>query len=205
MMRHLAIGLAATVALLIGLKLSPNDSVWSSGVLASAHGKVSCEDCHDPFAGFTSADRCVACHPEQRLVPADKFSGGQCAGCHADHRGRDTDLTAAPLRSCHPCHSRSMVPLSALERPIGTHKARSFHTYHRVRDGGWIDSPPTTSSTSSTSPAESPASSPCSPCLRCHPMNLSAHAIKVDAGTVDDCGACHLGVHGADPAMGPKR
>ena len=193
MKRHLATAVVVTVALVAALELGPSGSVWSAGVLAKVHQQIPCSGCHEPFAGFTSADKCVSCHQRLQPVPAEQFPGELCAGCHREHGGDEVDLATAPQSSCNGCHEAELVPLRAREPRAtgGGLKPRSFHPFHGAA--------PPAASASHTADAHRSAA-----CLRCHPIDVDSHAREHDAATAADCLACHAGVHGDDPSAGPS-
>jgi len=69
----------------------------SPGPLAEPHAELDnilkCTSCHAPGAGVTPA-RCMECHErvQQQVASGTGFHAGKgeaCAGCHADHEGRD--------------------------------------------------------------------------------------------------------------------
>ena len=90
------------------------------GPVAAVHAKweSDCSACHVPFAPikdntwFSSAAtrqamdaKCEACHRGAAHHPLQvAAAAGSCASCHADHRGRDADLSRVGDRTCTACH-----------------------------------------------------------------------------------------------------
>jgi len=92
----------------------------ATGPVAAVHAKweSDCSACHVPFAPIkdntwfsTAATRqvmdakCEACHRGEAHHPLQvAAAAGSCASCHADHRGRDADLSRVADRTCTACH-----------------------------------------------------------------------------------------------------
>ncbi len=92
----------------------------ATGPVAAVHAKweSDCSACHVPFTPikdntfFSSAatrqamdTKCEACHRGASHHPLQLAAEvGSCASCHADHRGRDADLSRVADRTCTACH-----------------------------------------------------------------------------------------------------
>lgn len=93
----------------------------SPGPVAAFHAtwEHDCEACHVPFSPIKpgtwlttletrrEADaKCEKCHtgPAHHLLEI-AAEVGSCASCHADHRGREHDLTRVGDRTCTACHA----------------------------------------------------------------------------------------------------
>ena len=92
-------------------------SAVSPGDLAAAHaqleGVLGCAECHAGVDGTPDA-RCVACHEDVGARRREQlgFHGalpGDCAGCHAEHRGRDADLMGLDRAGFN--HAQALFPL----------------------------------------------------------------------------------------------
>lgn len=121
------IGLALVVVLGGGLLTSltvGGGVLVSSGPLSSSHAVIGedCVACHTPFTQEVG-EKCSLCHEgggdplgeysfdahfvyvsgdHTRAVPHDGET--TCAGCHTEHRGRETPLTAVDDTGCIACH-----------------------------------------------------------------------------------------------------
>lgn len=88
-------------------------------VAAHARWERNCESCHVPFAPikddtWLSTDRtraemdakCEACHRSAAHHPLQiTAEEGSCASCHADHQGRQADISRVADRTCTACHA----------------------------------------------------------------------------------------------------
>lgn len=114
----------------------------SPGAVAAAHARWErdCEACHVPLSPIkdntwlsTEATRaamdakCEACHRAAAHHPLQLASEvGSCASCHADHRGREADISRVADRTCIACHAdiaahrltSGPLPSSAVTTPI---------------------------------------------------------------------------------------
>lgn len=92
----------------------PDDGLWSTGPLASAHrtsGVASdCQACHtEPFA-MVKDSACLDCHrPMTEHVdiavhPAQAFAGERCASCHREHN-EPARLVRTDNALCVDCHA----------------------------------------------------------------------------------------------------
>jgi hypothetical protein len=85
-----------------------DSSVYSSGRMSGAHAvlEAECAACHVQTAGMFSAKAsdtaCLSCH-DGPMHHAAKTNAGDCATCHAEHRGR-VSLITAKNESCSQCH-----------------------------------------------------------------------------------------------------
>ena len=93
----------------------------SPGPVAAVHAKWEndCEACHVPLSPIkdntwlTTAEtrrevdaKCEACHRGPAHHPLQVSTEvGSCASCHADHRGRSTDLNRVADQTCTACHA----------------------------------------------------------------------------------------------------
>lgn len=138
--------------------------VVSPGPLAAAHagleGVSRCGDCHAGLRETPDA-RCADCHEEvaRRMRDGIGWHGGfegDCAGCHAEHRGRDADLMGLDRESfshdlarfalrgahreveCDACHRRALEP-GGPERfhPQGVSFARCADCHVDPHDGAF--------------------------------------------------------------------
>lgn len=89
----------------------PDDSLWLSGPLASAHHNTSerCETCHQkPFQRVRN-DACLGCHADvSRHFAAStgivtELESARCASCHAEHNEPET-LLRRDDALCAQCH-----------------------------------------------------------------------------------------------------
>lgn len=126
LIRQLALGVAATLALVALLELGPGRSVFSRGRLSPGHDDLACARCH--AATGAARDRaCVRCHREDRTGPARDFAQTRCAACHREHRaGRP--LPRERLRAvCLRCHGTAEVTQGG----AATGALLEFHPEHR--------------------------------------------------------------------------
>jgi hypothetical protein len=88
--------------------MNGDHQIYSSGHLGVAHAilEKNCAACHVRQAGMFSAraldSACLACH-DGPVHHAAKTAGPNCAGCHAEHRGRKR-LSATSNQACAECH-----------------------------------------------------------------------------------------------------
>ena len=91
------------------------------GPVTAVHAKweQDCQACHVPFAPIkddtwlsTAATRhemdakCESCHRGASHHPLQVSAEvGSCASCHADHRGREADISRVADRTCTACHA----------------------------------------------------------------------------------------------------
>jgi|688.fasta_scaffold04932_7 hypothetical protein len=114
----------------------------SPGDVAAVHAKweTDCNACHVPFSPIkdntwlsTAATqqamdrKCEACHRGPAHHPLQLTAEvGSCASCHADHRGRNADISRVADQTCTACHGNiaahrladATVPPSAVTTPI---------------------------------------------------------------------------------------
>jgi hypothetical protein len=106
-------------------KRTPLRLTLSAGPVIGAHAtfESSCQACHAPREG-ASNPRCQRCHDPSGAGRLDNrahvlFGTGdpkkaaaaptlQCAQCHIEHRGRNTELAAVDQGHCATCHFRSL-------------------------------------------------------------------------------------------------
>jgi len=63
---------------------------------------TNCDRCHEPDATVTN-ERCMSCHTE-RVHQEGLEVPSTCGSCHAEHSGRQADLTHAAADRCTECH-----------------------------------------------------------------------------------------------------
>ena len=116
MIQRLAITIATLVGILLALTVGATASLAQNtienlvmpGELATPHMKLEadCSSCHTAFKKAVQSTLCADCHkPIKQDIAAGKGFHGRnaqvkvsaCAGCHADHQGRDFKM--APLAS----------------------------------------------------------------------------------------------------------
>ncbi|MBW2314449.1 MAG: cytochrome c3 family protein [Deltaproteobacteria bacterium] len=126
----------------------------SPGPLARAHldleGVTNCNDCHSWLGGTPDA-ACLECHGTvgERMADRVGFHGGfegACAGCHADHRGREADLLGLDregfahdlalftLRGAHAAVTCDDCHQSASPEPDRRDAGKGFHPIGIARD-----------------------------------------------------------------------
>jgi hypothetical protein len=141
MKRRIGIGVALTAVLLAALLLlAPERSVFSAGPLAAAHGDLACAGCHDAFTSFADDAKCLGCHEDQRMTPPAAFVRARCVSCHAEHRGRDVDLTDVAAARCAACHdpatAHAHAPVQLAEKlaapPRDCRRCHGNHAEHRL-------------------------------------------------------------------------
>ncbi len=193
----------------------PADFTWreahllSNGPLSSSHAilESSCSDCHSPF-GQVESTACSVCHEKygdelgvfsfdaHYLYRSDDFQRLKtsehettCGGCHAEHLGRQAEITRVEDGSCLPCHDfgsfNSQHPeFDFAENRIPDDDALAFTHIHHTREvmerEGLLDVERA--------------------CLYCHnpqpdgrsfePLDFSRH-----------CDACHLSATTATPRL----
>jgi predicted CXXCH cytochrome family protein len=113
----------------------PDDSLWLSGPLASAHHSTSehCETCHQkPFQRVRN-DACLGCHADvSRHFAAStgivtELESARCAGCHAEHNEPES-LLRRDDALCASCHT-DIAGLAGTEKTT-TLNASDFHDDH---------------------------------------------------------------------------
>ena len=135
----LAVCLAAALVTVSSMAAAQVGALVSPGPLSKAHasldGIANCQKCHEPGHQVTAA-RCLACHKPiaarisaKRGVHRDVTT--ECAGCHAEHAGRDAELRPFDTRAFD--HAKTGFTLDgrhgALARDCAKcHKTRSFLT-----------------------------------------------------------------------------
>jgi predicted CXXCH cytochrome family protein len=112
----------------------PDDSLWLSGPLGSAHHNTSerCETCHQtPFQRVRN-DACLGCHAGVgRHFAAStgivtELESARCASCHAEHNEPET-LVRRDDSLCAQCHTDIAVVAGA---KATTTNASDFHDDH---------------------------------------------------------------------------
>ncbi len=126
LIRQLAVGVVATLVLVVLLEVGPDRSVFSRGRLSREHQRTACARCHTR-EGFSRDDACVRCHREDRTAPARAFVRIRCIACHWEHRaGRS--MPRERLRAvCLRCHGTAEVTADATR----TGALLEFHPGHR--------------------------------------------------------------------------
>lgn len=112
----------------------PDDSLWLSGPLATAHHNTSehCETCHQkPFQRVRN-DSCLACHADvSRHFAAStgivtELESARCASCHAEHNEPET-LLRRDDALCAQCHT-DIAGIAGAKTT--TRDASDFHDDH---------------------------------------------------------------------------
>lgn len=206
------LGLAAIVVLAVVLtwdRFAGSRGVISGGPLSSSHAVFTddCSRCHDPGMRRVTADRCATCHEKfgdevgiytfarhylyrsddfRRVVPQEHEV--ECAGCHPEHRGRDTDIAEVANGACRACHFDSFGGEHpefdfAAEGRSDSRALRFPHTHH-VRE------------VMKRQRLEDPERA----CLLCH--NARADGRGFEPLDFDrHCDACHLTATVASPGL----
>lgn len=130
-----ALGLILAVAFAAA---AASSAVQMPGPLSASHAVkpgAECAACHAAAAGEIEPAKCLGCHSEiaSRIAAHQGFhrdKAGDCGTCHAEHQGRDVDLThldpadfdhsetgadlegahlKIDIRSCDTCHAKDRV------------------------------------------------------------------------------------------------
>ena len=132
----------------------------SPGPVAAVHAtwEQDCEACHVPLSPIKpntwlttnetrrEADaKCEKCHAAPGHHPLQIAAEvGSCASCHADHRGRDHDLTRVGDRTCVACHENitaHRVSVVGLEPARKTAPITRFDDVHHPAFAGLASDP----------------------------------------------------------------
>lgn len=212
--RRLAIGLGLLAALVLAAVLAwdsfaGRQGIISGGPLSSAHAVFTddCGRCHDQGVRRVTDERCATCHEKfgdelgiytfarhyvyrsddfRRVVPQEHEV--ECAACHAEHRGRDTDIAQVADAACRDCHfasfGRDHPEFDFAAGGGADSDALSFPHTHHVREvmkrQGLVD--------------------PERACLLCHnaePDGRGFQPLEFDR----HCDACHLTATVASPGL----
>ena len=122
----------------------PDDGLWSSGPLASAHQTsgiaTDCQACHQQPFVMVRDSACLDCHRETQehvdvaVFDSQPFSGERCASCHREHNEpaqvvrRDIGLCLRRLRN----HNRPSA--SAISSSASSHQPGAGG-HHRLASG----------------------------------------------------------------------
>lgn len=92
----------------------PDDGLWSSGPLASAHSTAgvteNCGACHQQPFVMVQDEACIECHRSTRehasleIHDATAFTGERCASCHREHN-EPAHLVDRDKGLCVDCHA----------------------------------------------------------------------------------------------------
>ena len=95
----------------------PDDALWSSGPLASAHRTVGiaddCDSCHEKPFVMVEDSSCLQCHRnisehvDLNIHDPELFAGERCASCHREHN-EPAMIVSRDNGMCTDCHSDAM-------------------------------------------------------------------------------------------------
>jgi len=139
-----------------GVQAASLESLVMPGPVSQAHEELehTCSNCHDTFDRSTQRQLCLDCHEDvaadlqgssgfHGLQPA--VAGVECKSCHAEHLGRDADITGLvpdlfnhdftnfPLegghaeQTCSACHEDGVVFRDAPASCFGCHENDDAH------------------------------------------------------------------------------
>ena len=107
-----AVGLVLVFCLLVPILWAPAQLPWTTGPVSSGHAYIAtqCQECHSGFFQGVRNAECATCHYDVgRHAPAkyavEELEEATCAGCHLEHRGRETLLADEGSRFCAECHA----------------------------------------------------------------------------------------------------
>jgi len=140
MRKYYVIGVALSLAVVAVLYLGPESSPFSPGRLAEKHADIECSGCHSATTSFDSDDKCLACHEDNGLTPAQLFAETRCVFCHKEHRGPEFDLAPVTQRTCVSCHpvdtAHARAPVQLAEKlnapPTKCLTCHGNHDEHRL-------------------------------------------------------------------------
>jgi hypothetical protein len=103
----------------------PDDALWSSGPLSSAHAHAAgrqCDACHQDLFVHVQDPACVACHKttQDHISKHDRLltrlgAPQRCGECHAEHMGDATRLAIENDHLCTNCHADSDTTFGTLK------------------------------------------------------------------------------------------